>query len=54
MIVTPFTHERIHKTVWDVHMNGNVFPGLTVCDVPVDGNIFLGATVWDVHTNENI
>ena len=68
MIVTPFTHERIHKTVWDVHPNGNVFPGLTVwdvhkngnvllgltvCDIHTNGNVFLGFTVWDVHTNGN-
>ena len=68
MIVTPFTHERIHKTVWDVHPNRNVFPGLTVwdvhkngnvflgltvCDIYTNGNVFLGFTVWDVHTNGN-
>ena len=68
MIVTPFTHEPTHKTVWDVRPNGNVFPGLTVwdvhkngnvflgltvCDIHKNGNVFLGFTVWDVHTNEN-
>ena len=67
MIVTPFTHEPTHKTVWDVrtngnffpgltvwdvHKNGNVFLGLTVCDIHMNGNVFLGFTVWDVHTNE--
>ena len=54
MIVTPFTHERIHKTVWDVHMNRNVFPGLTVWDVHKNGNVFLGLTVCDIHTNGNV
>ena len=54
MIVTPFTHERIHKTVWDVHPNGNVFPGLTVWDVHKNGNVFLGLTVCDIHTNGNV
>ena len=68
MIVTPFTHEHIHKTVWDVHMNENVFHGLTMwdvhknedvflgltaCDIHTNGNVFLGFTMWDVHTNEN-
>ena len=68
MIVTPFTHERIHKTMWDVHPSGNVFPGLTVwdvhknanvflgltvCDIHIDINVFLGFTVWDVHTYRN-
>ena len=67
MIVTPFTHERIHKivwdvhtenvfpglTVWDVHKNGNIFLGLTVCDIHMNRNDFLGFTVWDVHTYEN-
>ena len=52
MIVTPFTHELIHKTVWDVHTNVNVFPGLTVWDVHKNGNVFLGLTVCDIHTNE--
>ena len=54
MIVTPFTHERIHKTMWDVHTNGNVFPGLTVWDVHKNGNVFLGLTVCDIHTNGNV
>ena len=54
MIVTPFTHERIHKTVWDLHPNGNVFPGLTVWDVHKNGNVFLGLTVCDIHTNGNV
>ena len=54
MIVIPFTHERIHKNVWDVHPNGNVFPGLTVWEVHMNGNIFPGFTVWDVHKNGNI
>ena len=54
MIVTPFTHEHTHKTVWDVHTNGNVFHGLTVWDVHKNGNIFLGLTVCDIHTNENV
>ena len=54
MIVTPFTHEPTHKTVWDVHMNGNVFPGLTVWDVHKNGNVFLGLTVCDIHTNGNV
>ena len=54
MIVTPFTHEPTHKTVWDVHTNGNVFPGLTVWDVHKNGNVFLGLTVCDIHTNGNV
>ena len=54
MIVTPFTHERINKTVWDGHPNGNVFPGLTVWDVHKNGNVFLGLTVCDIHTNGNV
>ena len=54
MIVTPFTHEPTHKTVWDVRPNGNVFPGLTVWDVHKNGNIFLGLTVCDIHTNGNV
>ena len=69
MIVTRITHEPIHKTVWDVHTNGNVFPILTVWDVHKNGNIFLGLTmrdiltygnvflgftVWDVHTYGNV
>ena len=54
MIVTPFTHEHIHKTVWDVHPNGNVFPGLTLWDVHKNGNVFLGLTVCDIHTNGNV
>ena len=53
MIVTPFTHEPTHKTVWDVRPNGNVFPGSTVWDVHKNGNVFLGFTVWDVHTYGN-
>ena len=53
MIVTPITHEPIHKPVWDVHTNGNGFPGLTVWDVHTNGNVFLGLTVWEVHTNGN-
>ena len=62
MIVTHFTHEPTHKTVWDVRPNGNVFPGLTVWDVHKNGNVFLaylrkcflGLTVWDVHTYGNV
>ena len=54
MIVTPLTHEPAHKTVWDVHINRNVFPGLTVWDVHKNGNVFLGLTVCDIHTNENV
>ena len=54
MIVTPFTHEPTHKTVWDLHPNGNVFPGLTVWDVHKNGNVFLGLTVCDIHTNGNV
>ena len=38
VIVTPITHEAIHKTMWDIYTNRNVFPGLTM---------------WDVHTNGN-
>ena len=68
MIVTRITHEPIHKPVWDVHTNGNIFPGLTVwdvhknenvflgltmCDIHANGNVFLGFTVWDVHTYRN-
>ena len=49
MIVTPITHEPIHKPVRVVHTNGNVFPGLTVCDVHMNGNILFGLTVWDVQ-----
>ena len=40
-------------TVWDVHKNENVFHGLTVCDIHTNENVFLGFTVWDVHTNGN-
>ena len=54
MIVTPFTHEPTHKTVWDVCTNGNVYPGLTVWDVHKNGNVFLGLTVCDIHTNGNV
>ena len=54
MIVTPFTHEPTHKTMWDVRPNGNVFPGLTVWDVHKNGNVFLGLTVCDIHTNGNV
>ena len=54
MIATPITHEAIHKTVWDVHMNRNVFPRLTVWDVHTNGNDFPGLTMWDVHKNENV
>ena len=54
MIVTPFTHKRIHKTVWHVHTNVNIFPGFTVCDVHTNENVFPGLTVWDVHTNGNV
>ena len=54
MIVTPFTHEPIHKIVWDVHTNRNVFPGLTVRDVHKNRNVFLGLTVCDIHTNGNV
>ena len=52
MIVTPFTHEPTHKTVWDVHTNRNIFPGLTVWDVHKNGNVFLGLTVWNVHNKQ--
>ena len=52
--VTLITHEAIHKTMWDVHTNGNIFPGLTVWDVHMNGNDFLGLTVWDVHKNKNV
>ena len=45
VIVTPITHEAIHKTVWDVYTNGNVFPRLTVWDVHMNGNVLLGLTV---------
>ena len=41
MIVTRITHKPIHKPVWDVHTNGNVFPGLTVWDVHKNRNVFL-------------
>ena len=54
MIVTPFTHEPTHKTVWDVRTNGNVFPGLTVWDVHKNGNLFLGLTMCDIRTNGNV
>ena len=54
MIVTPFAHEPTHKTVWDVHMNGNVFPRLTVWDVDKNGNTFLGLTLCDIHTYGNV
>ena len=54
MIVTPFTHEPTHKTVWDLRPNGNIFPGLTVWDVHKNGNVFLGLTMCDIHTNGNI
>ena len=54
MIVTPFTHEPTHKTAWDVHTNGKVFPELTVWDVHKNGNVFLGLTVCDIHTNGNV
>ena len=54
MIVTPFTHERIHKTGWDVHTNENIFLGLTVWDVHKNGNVLLGLTVGDIHTNGNV
>ena len=54
MIVTRITHEPIHKPVWDIHKNGNVFPGLTMWDVHTNGNVFPGLTVWDVHNNGNI
>ena len=40
--------------MWDVHLNGNVFPGLTVWDVHKNGNVFLGLTVCDIHTNGNV
>ena len=53
MIVTPFTHEPTHKTVWDVRPNGNVFPGLTMWHVHKNGHVFLGLTVCDIHTNGN-
>ena len=54
MIVTPFTHEPTHKTVWDVRLNGNLFLGLNVWDVHKNGNVFLGLTVCDIHTNGNV
>ena len=54
MIVTPFTDEPTHKTVWDLRPNGNVFPGLTVWDVHKNRNVFLGLTVCDIHTNGNV
>ena len=54
MIVTPFTHEPTNKTVWGVHTNGNVFPGLTMWDVHKNGNVFLGLTVCDIHMNGNV
>ena len=54
MIVTPFTHEPTHKTVWDVRPNGHVFPGLTMWDVHKNENVFLGLTVCDIHTNGNV
>ena len=54
MIVTPFTHEPTHKSVWDVRTNGNVFPVLTVWDVHTSGYIFPGLTVWEVHMNGNV
>ena len=54
MIVTPFTHEPTHKTVWDLRPNGNIFPGLTVWEVHKNGNVFLGLIVCDIHTNGNV
>ena len=54
MIVTRITHEPIHKPVWDVHTNGNVFPGLIVWDLHKNENVFLGLTVYDIHTNGNV
>ena len=56
MIVTPFTHERIYKTVWDIHTNGNVnvFPGLTMWDIHKNGNVFIGLTMCDIHANRNV
>ena len=54
MIVTPITHEPIHRTVWDVHTNGNVFPGLTVWDVHTNRNDFPGLAVWDIYIYKNI
>ena len=54
MIVTPIKHKPIHKPVWDVHTNGNIFPGLTVWDVHKNGNVFPGLTVCDIHTNRNV
>ena len=53
MILTPFTHEPTHKTMWDLRPNGNVFPGLTMWDVHKNRNVFLGLTVCDIHTNGN-
>ena len=50
MIVTRITHKPIHKPMWDVHTNENVFPGLTMWDVHKNGNIFLGLIVCDIHT----
>ena len=54
VIFTPITHKPINKHVWDVQMNKNVFPGLTMWDVNKNGNIFLGLTVCDIHTNGNV
>ena len=51
VIVTLFKHEPTHKTVWDVRLNGNVFPGLTVWDVHKNRKEFLGLTVCDIHTH---
>ena len=48
------THEPIHKPVWDVQTNRNVFPGLTVWDVHKNGNVILGWNVCDIHTTEMI
>ena len=54
MIVTTFTHDLTHKNEWDLHPNGNAFPGLTVWDVHKNGNVFLGLTECDIHTNGNV
>ena len=54
MIVTPFTHEPTHKTVWDVHKNRNIFLGLNEGDIHTNGNVFPGLTVWDIHKNRNV
>ena len=54
VIVTPSTHEPTHKTVWDIHTNGNVFPELAVWDVHKNINEFLGLTMSVIHTYGNV